>query len=317
MRAKLFSGLLFTSIMLVNPVYATLHERLANTSKFIKSCQYVLTGSGLDLALINEGYFVLKRADSDKTLYTRFGLFEISKQDEFVTLTGEKLQAIDLTDPFNTLKNFEISDQDMPAKATDKINATFNLDAASAVNKTYRTDTNIYDALGNAHVLTMNFTKLSANNTWKIVIQIDNQVYATEQLVFDREGRLERPYVSHKFDWESPQGAQHVTIFFKNASQYPTPFKVGKIYQNGYESARILGFSITLNGELSLSYSNGLRKKTGLSTAIATFKHAEQLKQTGPHLYEATDASGPADVQPANSYKNVIAGYLEESCDAG
>src|SRR5262249_34362160 len=56
------------------------------------------------------------------------------------------------------------------AKATTTFSANLNLDASAATGATFAVPVNIYDSLGNSHVITATFTKDATPNQWDATV---------------------------------------------------------------------------------------------------------------------------------------------------
>src|SRR5215469_7653386 len=129
----------------------------------------------LDAAIQGDGFFVVQNAQGND-VYTRAGSFQLDLQGNLLTNTGEKVQgwtAIDSsTGAVNTngpIGNIVIPVGSVkPAVATTKMSVDLNLNAGAAVGSTdgsYETTETVYDSLGAAHQLTLQFQKTDTN-TW-------------------------------------------------------------------------------------------------------------------------------------------------------
>src|SRR5581483_1066633 len=129
----------------------------------------VQTSSGLlDAAIQGDGFFVVKETGG-KTLYTRAGNFLTDKNGVLLTNTGLHVQGwtainaltgeVDTTGPIGDIV-VPVGTLKKPTVTTD-FSIDMNLDASAAANSTslFTQPMEVYDSLGNMHVLTLNFQK--------------------------------------------------------------------------------------------------------------------------------------------------------------
>ncbi|HVZ01989.1 MAG TPA: flagellar hook-basal body complex protein [Dongiaceae bacterium] len=145
------------------------------------------TQSTTNLAISGNGFFVVSRpTEQTGTLttfsalpyYTRAGDFEVNRDGYVVNGGGYYLNgwAIDQTTGVPdtaSLAPIQITQLTTPPTATSKIEVVGNLPATSVVNPDpplAPTNVKIYDALGNPHTVTLNWTK-RADNIWNLDIQ--------------------------------------------------------------------------------------------------------------------------------------------------
>lgn len=144
------------------------------------------TDSTTNLAVSGNGFFVVSRP-SDQTAnlttfnaipyYTRAGDFEVNRDGYIVNGGGYYLngwsvnQATGVPDTAS-LAPIQVTQLTTPPNPTSKIEVVGNLPATSVVNPDpplAPTNVKIYDALGNPHTVTLNWTK-RADNTWNLGI---------------------------------------------------------------------------------------------------------------------------------------------------
>ena len=190
--------------------------QLANVSQQFKQGNVNNTQNGLDLAINGNGFFVT--SNNGDIGYTRAGYFGTDKEGFVVNNFGYKLQgyAVDANGVLQNglVTDVQIQTASQAPKTTTTVDQTFNLnstnqvpvawqsaydaslialpgDTAAAIAAgnnafdpadptTYNsaTSTNIYDAQGNAHVMTQYFIKqggAAAANTWQMNLLIDGR----------------------------------------------------------------------------------------------------------------------------------------------
>jgi len=142
------------------------------------------TQSATNLAVSGNGFFVVSRP-SDQTattttfnalpFYTRAGDFEVNRDGYVVNGGGYYLNGwtVDQTTGVPdtaSLAPIQVTQLTTPPNATSKIEVVGNLPATSVVNPDpplAPTNIKIYDALGNPHTVTLNWTK-RADNIWNL-----------------------------------------------------------------------------------------------------------------------------------------------------
>jgi flagellar hook protein FlgE len=178
---------------------------------------------------------------------------------------------------------------------------------------TFSTDINVFDSLGNSHVLTFNFTKSSAGN-WAYQITIpaadvgqtgNPQVVGTGTLQFGPSGNLISPPADVQgitvpgladgaktisFNWQlfSSPGTGVIT-------QTAEPSAASGQTQDGYSAGTLQSYSINSSGVIDGVLSNGQTVALG-QIALATFANYDGLTNLGSNDYQTSLASGAASV---------------------
>jgi flagellar hook protein FlgE len=196
---------------------------------------------------------------------------------------------------------------------------------------TFSTSVVVYDALGNSHVLTYNFTKTAAN-TWNYQITVPqadlapggNPVIGQGTMTFNGAGQLISPTGSVTgltisnladganpltFNWDltNTSGANLITQLAGNSATSSTQ-------QDGYASGSLNSFTIGDNGVIQGIFSNGQTSSLG-QIALASFSNEEGLVRTGSNEFESSLASGSAVIgQPGTGGRGSLSGgALEQS----
>ncbi len=151
------------------------------------------TNNNLDLALNGKGFFILN--GNGVTNYTRAGSFGVDREGRIVDAGGQQLQGLQADATGNitgAMGGLVLNSSNLSPAATNKVNSTLNLDAASDLpaspwlgTSTFggtppspssyndATSATVYDSLGNSHIMTMYFEKSTAANTWNVHLQVD------------------------------------------------------------------------------------------------------------------------------------------------
>ena len=144
------------------------------------------TDNAFDLAINGSGFFEV--SNNGALSYTRAGFFGTDREGFIVDNFGNNLRGYTANAEGELenklIGNLQINKDNLEPKATSRIEQSFNLNSNShePVSAPFNandpttfnssTSTNIYDAQGNAHVLTQYFVKTGAN-TWDMNVLID------------------------------------------------------------------------------------------------------------------------------------------------
>jgi flagellar hook protein FlgE len=135
--------------------------------------------SPLDAAIQGSGFFIAQDANGNTT-YTRDGTFQVDNSGNLTTQSGQDVQgwtALNANGSINTsgpIGNIALtSGALLPPVATTQMTVSLNLNAASAADATssFSTPVTVYDSLGTAHVLTVDFQN-AGGNTWSYQVTV-------------------------------------------------------------------------------------------------------------------------------------------------
>jgi len=123
------------------------------------------TGVPTNVAIQGSGFFVLGGGQGTRS-YTRAGDFSFDANGKLVTPDGLAVQGYTAVDPTTgqIVTTGQPTDIVVPPgvlrapTATTQMSTVSNLDASAAVNDTFASSVQIYDALGQAHVATISYT---------------------------------------------------------------------------------------------------------------------------------------------------------------
>jgi flagellar hook protein FlgE len=264
-------------------------------------------------------------------MYTRAGSFTFDASGNLTDPTGAIVQGW-LADPnthvINT--NSNVSDVKIPldapiaAQATSSVGLGGNLSATTAIGTSAASPTQtIYDNLGNAHTISVDFTKTAAN-TWtaSVTDENGNSLGTPATLTFDPStGKLTSPTTPPSFTI-SPAGVtpSNFVLDFGSAgtsggiTQYGGDTTAVATDQDGSAGASLRSYSIADDGTVTGVFSNG-KSEVLAQIAIATFPNATGLMKGGEGHYTATAASGNPlmNVPGSGTAGTVVAGALEMS----
>ncbi|MGY2572209.1 flagellar hook protein FlgE [Vibrio sp. C8] len=291
------------------------------------------TGRSLDMALTGGGFFVIQEGNGQMS-YSRNGAFSMDANGYIVSNTGGNLQGYQVDGNNNLLEgsvgNLKIDSASLPAKATDSMTFTSNLDSRSDIvdTATYPFDpsdvnsytnsytTPVYDSLGNEHTLTQYFVK-TADNEWAIHSVVDGDtanVITESPVTFDTTGKLTSNPSYTVTANAAGANPLDVTIDISSLSQYGSDFVVSQNSANGYTAGDFADIRIESNGMVYATYSNGQSLLQG-QLVLANFTAPQELLQTSNTSWTQTFASGNPvyGVPGTGQFGELASGALESS----
>ncbi len=287
----------------------------------------------LDVAISGQGFLIVKTG-SGATDYTRDGNLTIDSTGNLINANGDYIQGwssltgnVNATGPVGNITVPEGSLQQ--ATPTANMSVTMNLDATAANTTpstggvpnppTYSTPAEVYDSLGNSHVVTIDFWKTAsatpttpAQWTWAASVpSTDGTTTSTGTLQFDQNGNLVSPASSAasptiavtgladgasdlSFNWNL-YTAGNPTI-----TQYSQASSVSSSTQDGNAAAQLGQISIGNGGDVLAQLSNGQQLQVG-QLALANFVNPDSLVDVGSNDYQVSGTSSSAAVGMPNS----------------
>ena len=289
------------------------------------------TGNALDLAISDSGFFMV-RDSTGTTAYTRAGYFGTDSSGNLINNLGMYLQGYPVNAngeiEVGTIGNLTISSGSIPAKATDSLDFTANLDARAAepetapfnpkdstsYNNTYTTQ--VFDSLGREHTLNQYFVK-TGENTWQVHYYMDDVEIpdSSQAIAFTEQGVLKSPVGLTNLT-TSISGAADLSIdlSYNGTSQYGSDFSVSKNNSSGYASGERTGQAIDEDGSVYATFSNGERMLQG-QLVLANFANPNGLASKDGTTWVQTASSGaPLTGTPGTGLLgSVKSGALESS----
>ena len=290
------------------------------------------TGSGLDLAISGNGFFIVSNGGASE--YTRAGSFIVDRDGYLTNESGNRLQGYQgSTDGVITgeLGDLFIDTTLVDPKVTSKVTITSNLDSREAVPTTSTfaptdptsynstTSTTIYDSLGNSHVLQLYYVKQSAANTWKVHTSVDGGTPpAATTITFDSDGTLASSsanaisITTPADELLSASGeatgaaALAYSVDILATTQLGSDFSVNSATQDGYGAGQLISFEFDDSGTAFARYTNGQSRAIG-QVALASFRNNNGLQPVGGSNYVESFGSGTPNIGvPGNSGRGDI-----------
>ena len=291
------------------------------------------TDNPTDLSISGDGFFIVRGSNTDTFKFTRAGNFGLDKLGNLVSGDGMnvygwtkyetlgdgtvKFDTESAIGPINLYSDATNGNKKIiAAKATSYAEFSGNLNSAQKVAATppasdeqFIMPYTIYDSLGNAHEMSLTFTKAAPvaatppattpTTTWTYTLAAkpgDGTVPGTTTgtLKFDGEGKLTSDTVTSVKVTMTPTGGAaqfDVTLDFKKLTQYAADSSVKPSNVNGYTTGNLVTFNVGSDGMLTGVYSNGQQQPLGL-IALAGFDNPAGLQKVGGNLFIPTTNSG-------------------------
>jgi flagellar hook protein FlgE len=293
------------------------------------------TGTASNVALQGNGYFVV--SDNGETSYTRNGDFSVNSSGQLTTSSGDLVMGFPAVNgtvsTSGVLAPISVNQTaTAPATATSSFQINANLDSASTVGTTFSTPLTVYDSLGTAQTLNIQYTN-TATNTWSYSITLPGSAtgvatpttVASGTLNFDSSGTLTTPSGTAALDsiitgladgaapmtvsWDLNDSSGNPTITQQNTASATTATT-----QNGFGVGTLTGYSVLSDGTVQGQFSNNQTQSLG-QVAVANFANPQGLTQGADGNEQATSASGAAIVGQAGIGGNgtITGGAVEES----
>ncbi len=292
------------------------------------------TGRSTDLAIWGRGFFVVQGNSNgvEGDWYSRDGRFGFDENSNLVNSAGLRLQGymIDPTtgQPSANLGSLQIPRLGTP-RASTEANLALNLNASEAVatpgTANFSTNMTVYDSLGTARQVTINFEK-TGDNQWDWYTTVDGADVAggvagtpfeigRGTVSFNADGSFAAQTGTITADFAGATPGQTITLDLANSTQHAgAGLDVRASEQDGYPAGAYQDLAVAEDGTVSVLYSNGQSREVA-RLAVAMFSAEGALARAGDQLFAATPGSGPAAVSMAGvgGRGSIAAGALEGS----
>ena len=283
------------------------------------------TGRQLDFAIRGDGFFVAE-GGGDRS-YTRAGSMSLDAQGRLVAPGGELVQgwtadALGVVDPNTAVGQITVPiGTTAPPVATSTIDLAGNLPADAQIGDSFVSGVQVFNSLGDTEMLGLNFEKTAANE-WTVTAtdSAGTAVALTDNvLTFDANGQLTAP-ADGGIDLAAGAipGFDAMTVNINsgigNVTQFGELSTLAVADQNGYGAGILQSISMSQEGMLLGSFSNGVNRPLA-QLAIANFTNPEGLEKNGSSMFSATINSGEPQLSVAgNGGRGLISsGTLEMS----
>ncbi len=303
------------------------------------------TESNLDVAIEGDGFFILKEPGNLINFYSRAGSFRFDENGYLVNPEGLRVQGKEYDANGNLVagdaRDILVSSEGLIAgNATTTISLNTNLDASEeilAVDLTglditdpstfnYSSSTQVFDSLGNPHLLTTYFVKTDVNQ-WNWAWSTEDSTGAVVEgdgantLLFTADGVLVNAAADPPADttdnipviaWANGAADTAIEVTF-DTTQFNSESIVISRNQNGFAAGEVTGIDIDPDGIVVASYSNGEQVKIA-QLVLGKFMNPNGLALAGSNLYTETTTSGqPRTGFPGPELGKIFTNSLEQS----
>lgn len=295
-----------------NPAQVGLGSRIAAITTNFGQGALQRTGRATDLAVQGDGFFVVEQAGQE--LFTRAGSLSIDALGRLVTQEGGFVQGwgADAAGDVNTnagVGQLEIPVGDLTAPVTtEKVSLGGNLPGDADDGTTIANSVEIYDEQGNPWTLSVQFEK-TGDDAWDVAIdyvdpdtgELTGTYSAVASLAFGPDGELTTDFEEDVTAGLPASFTGDFELSFGRAggpnrlTQFGDLSTVAILDQNGSAAGSLQSFTVSQEGLIVGSYSNGGTKAIG-QIALASFANPEGLEKVGGSNYRATMNSGLAQV---------------------
>ena len=277
-----------------NPAQVGLGVRVAGITTNFTQGAAQLTNRSTDMMINGDGFFTVR--SGAESFYTRAGSFNFDSLGQLVTADGALVQgwaAVNgVVDPNGPLTDIKLPIGTlMGARASTKAEFVGNLPSDAKPGTTLTQKIDVFDTLGNARSLLMTF--LNSAGTWSVSGTDGAATYPSTPMVFDT---LTGALVSPK---TFAVGAV-ADVNLSAITGFAGLSTVSAASQNGQRAGNLQSFSLSPDGTLLGSFSNGLKQAIG-QLSMATFTNPTGLEKAGGSMYRSTVSSGIAQVGTAGT----------------
>jgi len=297
----------------------------------------------LDMAINGGGFF--RMATNGTITYTRNGQFQLDRTGYIVNANGARLTGY-TADARGVLSTgapseLNIRTDDLAPHITEVVEVQLNLDSRSEVPsvapvdltdpRTYNSSSSVqvFDSLGNAHVLQSFYVKTATPGQWNVYATLDGQPFQFDppvppavdptlatvgQLNFNTDGTINTALTPLPFnisidlnavaaangEVNSATSPLAFEFDFEGSTQFGSAFGVNRLVQDGYTSGRLSGFTIGADGTITGRYTNGESATLG-QVVLANFTNPNGLQPLGNNIWGESAASGPALIGAPNT----------------
>ncbi|WIB79153.1 flagellar hook protein FlgE [Curtobacterium sp. MCPF17_002] len=295
-----------TGIGGTNPAQIGLGVQVAGVSTNFAQGSAQATGKATDLMISGDGFFVTRLGND--TVYTRAGAFDFDADGRLVSADGKIVQGYPATNG-TVNENGQLGDIVLPLDAaapavrTTTAGVTGNLPSETAVGAVITRDATVYDASGAKHTMSLAYTRTAAG--WDVEASDGQGTKATSTLTFGANGALTAG---------GTIAVGGITVDMTELTGFASLNTASIASQNGSQAGSLQGYSISKDGTVVGTFSNGASLAIG-RIALATFANPAGLEKTGASGYRITANSGNATVGAPGSpgVGQLASGTLEMS----
>jgi len=336
-----------------NPMQVGLGVSVGSVAPVFSQGSIESTSDATNIAIQGNGFFVVAGADGQS--FTRAGNFSFNAQGVLCSPDGQAVQGWTTTDATTgkVITTTQPTDITVPPGvlrapvATSVVKTQTNLDSAAAVADTFTTSIQIYDALGQAHVMTGTYTN-TASGAWDVEFTLPGadvtggipgtpKSVATGSVTFDSNGLLDTIAMDNPATgggtaptikdvsfatpaWVDGAAANAISWDVVDANGngaltgYRSTSATSSVTQNGSSSGMVNNISISSDGTIVAAFGAGQTVNVG-QIALASFNNNKGLVKMGSNRFAQSEASGLPNIGVAGTggRGTLIGSALEQS----
>jgi flagellar hook protein FlgE len=289
-----------------NPAQIGLGVRVAAISTNFSQGSSQATGRSTDMMISGDGFFVVQ--SGGETLYTRAGSFSFDASGQLVAPDGATVQGWTATNGVITPTPAGIGNitlpQNMvaPAVATTTVKMSGNLPAETAAGTVLVRGVDVYNSVGDSRTISMNFTRTATG--WNVAAADGTGATGTDTLAF----------TGGVLSSGTSMTIGGVAVDFTTVTGYAGLDTMTTDSQNGREPGTLQSFSLSKDGTLVGSFSNGSTEAIA-RIALASFVNPGGLEKAGGSTYRPSINSGAVTYSTAGAggVGSLASGALEMS----
>ena len=288
-----------------NPAQIGLGVKVAGISTNFAQGSTQATGRSTDMMISGDGFFVTNIGGVIH--YTRAGSFDPDGQGRLVTPDGGILQGWPAVNGVVSTGG-QLTDLALPLQAVTPAIATTtatiggNLPDEAAVGTILTKDYTVYDATGIASKLTMTFARTAAG--WGASATTTDPA----GVVTSSGTPVAMTFTNGAYTTGGTVTVGGISMDLSTTTGFAGLNTVAVTGQNGRDAGTLQSFTLSADGTLIGSFSNGASEAIG-RIALATFANPGGLEKAGSSSYSATFNSGAAQLgTPGQSGLGSLAG---------
>lgn len=321
-----------------NPMQVGLGVKVGSVSPVFSQGAISNTNDATNVAIQGAGFFVVNGPTGQS--YSRAGDFSFNANGVLVTPDGQAVQGWMTTDPTtgNVVTTAQPSDITISPGVlrapvpTTSFKTLTNLDSATATGGQFTTSVQLYDALGQSHVMMATYTNTGVG-AWNVKFELPGaevaggtagtpKSVATGALTFDPQGNLASVTMAGPAAgggtapavkavtfstpaWTDGAAANAVTwnvvdTTGNSLTGFRATSATSSITQNGNGSGMINNISVASDGTIIAALGAGQTLSVG-QIALASFNNPKGLVKLGSNRYGSSEAAGLPNVGVAGT----------------
>ncbi|MGA3344142.1 MAG: flagellar hook protein FlgE [Terracidiphilus sp.] len=306
-------------------------------SDFSTEGNLAATGTDSNMAVSGNGFFITQETSGAQD-YTRAGDFTTNNSGQLVTPSGDLVlgypAVAGVVNTSSALQPLQVGSMTSPAVASTMIGITANLDSNTAAGASAPSSTQaIYDSLGQAHTLTVNYT-MNAPGNWTYTVTMPSAdvtagttgdtTVGNGTLVFLSNGQLDTtnsvigqitiPTLADGAAVPQNINGPFGTTADPTITQTAMASSTSATTTDGFAPGTLTSFTVQPDGTIQGTFTSGNTLALG-QVAVASFANNQGLTSIGNNNYQATNASGTAVIGEAGTggRGTIVGGSVEQS----